>query len=139
MQPLGPDCEESCFIKPKTQMFHPTVATKLSTNAESLNLELAPLTYCHSFRIYVLVSFSIFRLSLSDCLQIMSAKKNHFFLGGGGMITNAENRSQGNMEVAYKYKSLKENANIQAITFRLTKNSLKQFRASDSSIVSFSF
>ena len=51
MQPLGPDCEESCFIKPKTQMFHPTVATKLSTNAESLNLELAPLTYCHSFRL----------------------------------------------------------------------------------------
>ena len=43
-QPLGPDWEESCFIKPKkTQLFHRSVAYKLSTIAGSPNLSLAPL------------------------------------------------------------------------------------------------
>ena len=58
MQPLGPDCEDTCFIKPKTQVFYRSVATKLSKNARSPNLSLAPftiickpefmLTICHS-------------------------------------------------------------------------------------------
>ena len=42
-RPLGLDCKESCDIKPKTQVFHRSVTTKLSKNARSPNLSLASL------------------------------------------------------------------------------------------------
>ena len=54
-QPLGPKCDESCFITPKTQVFHWSLATKLYKNIGSPNLSVAPLkTYnvwilCYGF------------------------------------------------------------------------------------------
>ena len=55
-QPLGPDCKESCFIKPKkNQVFHRPVATKLSKKSGSPNLLLATLNVANISHIDLLL------------------------------------------------------------------------------------
>ena len=70
-QPLGPECEENCVIKPKMQVFHLSMTTKLYKHAGSPSLSMASLIWGNWF---IFHSFSLVEQFVKTCIQALFGK-----------------------------------------------------------------